>query len=69
MMHKRKTNSTRASTFLIKLALVNMSAMGEPDPDIGAAPRRGVGAGASSLQSNAHPGSEGSYHSTSFQTR
>lgn len=66
MTHKGMTGTTHASTFLVKLTLVNISAMEEPDPDTGAA-SRAVEAGASSLQSNAHPGSDRTYHSTSFQ--
>lgn len=68
-MHRRKTSSMHASTFLVKLALFYMSALEEPDPDIGAAASRAVEAGAFSLQSNVHPGSYGTYHSTSFQPR
>lgn len=43
MMHKRKTSSTHASTFLVTLALVNMSAMEEPHADTGVAASRAVG--------------------------
>lgn len=62
MMCKRTTSSTHASTFLVELALVNMSAMEEPDPDTGAAASSAVEADASSLRSKAHPGSDGTYH-------
>lgn len=68
MMHKRKTNNTHASNFLIQLAGVNMSFPWKRLTwDLGVSVSVAVKAGASFLQSNACPGSARVFHSMSFQ--